>query len=468
MSSTQTAARPALAPTDEEALRRHALAPGKVQVLPRCAIGHFNDFAVWYTPGVAAPCRAIQADPARVYEYTSKGNCIAIVSDGTRVLGLGDIGPAAGLPVMEGKALLFKYLGGVDAIPLCLDTRDPKELIRTVEILAPSFGGINLEDIVSPKCFRILESLRSRLDIPVWHDDQQGSAAVALAGLSNALRVVDKEIGLVRIALIGVGAAGVATYRLLRAAGADPTKIVACDSKGTLHQNRHDIEERREEFAEKWRICRETNGDAVQGGIAEALKGADACIAFARPGPDVIRPEWIREMAKDAIVFACANPIPEIWPRDAREAGARIVGTGRGDFPNQVNNSLIFPALFRGTLDVRARAITDEMALAAAQELAACAAERGLHEESILPRMDEPDLVPRVAVATAMKAQEQGLARVERTREQLRQQAAKVVEQARAATRLLMREGLIPVEPLAGADHGQESRCLDGVRRCAP
>jgi malate dehydrogenase (oxaloacetate-decarboxylating) len=468
MSIIETAERDGVAAPNEEALRRHARARGKVQVLPRCAIRDFSDFAVWYTPGVAAPCRAIRAEPERVYDYTNRGNCIAIVSDGTRVLGLGDIGPEAGLPVMEGKALLFKYLGGVDAVPLCLGTRDPDELIRTVELLAPSFGGINLEDIASPKCFRILEALRSRLEIPVWHDDQQGSAAVALAGLLNALRVVGKAIGRLKIALIGTGAAGVASYRLLRAAGADPAGIVACDSRGTLHGGRHDIEERRGEFAEKWRICRETNAEAVAGGIAEALRGADACIAFARPGPDVIRPEWIRGMAGEAVVFACANPVPEIWPHAAREAGARIVGTGRSDFPNQVNNALAFPAVFRGALDVRARAITDEMALAAAYELAACAAERGLHEGSILPRMDAPDLVPRVAAATAMKAREQGLVRLARTPEQLRKQAAQAVEEARAATRLLMREGLIPVEPPAGPDRGPGPRQPDGGRWCAP
>ena len=430
----------------EQALRWHAHAGGKVQVLPKCAIHDFQDFAVWYTPGVAAPCRAIVAEPERVYDYTNKGNSVAIVSDGTRVLGLGDIGPEAGLPVMEGKALLFKYLGGVDAIPICLGTKEPETVIRVVKALGPSFGGINLEDIAQPKCFRILDALRAEMNIPVWHDDQQGSATVVLAALLNALEIVDKDISRLKVALIGIGAAGVATYRLLTAVGVDPAGIVACDRRGTLHPGRRDLEKHREEFAEKWRICRETNADAVAGGIAEALRKADVCIAFAKPGPGVIQPEWIADMAEGAIVFACANPVPEIWPSDARRAGARIVGTGRSDFPNQVNNSLAFPAIFRGALDVRARTITDEMAIAAARELAACAAERGLREEFILPRMDERDVVVRVAVATAMKAQEQGVARRSQTHEALLSAVSAAIDRARTSTAELMNAGLLPIE----------------------
>ncbi|MDR3632514.1 MAG: NADP-dependent malic enzyme [Isosphaeraceae bacterium] len=469
MSTSEPSARSQVENSAAEALRRHALARGKVQLLPKCAIRDFRDFAVWYTPGVAAPCRAIQAEPDMAYEYTNKGNSIAIISDGTRVLGLGDIGPAAALPVMEGKALLFKYLGGVDAVPLCLGTKDPAEFVRTVRLLAPSFGGINLEDIAQPKCFRILEALRSELDIPVWHDDQQGSAMVVLAGLLGALRIADKSIRRVKIALVGVGAAGVATFRLLRAAGADPARMVACDSKGTLHRHRHDIDAQQHEFAEKWRICVETNAEALEGGIAEALREADVCIAFAKSDPNVIKPEWISSMAGNAIVFACANPIPEIWPDVARSAGARIVGTGRSDFPNQVNNTLAFPGVFRGALDVRASAITDEMTLAAAYELANYAAERGLTEEAILPRMDDPEVVARVA--TAMKAQEQGIAKLARTRAQLRQAAAKAVDNVRRATRLLMQAELIPTE-LHSTAPGQEPvpQLSDGTseepRRC--
>ena len=431
----------------QDALRLHPFYKGKVQTMAKCAIRDFSDFAIWYTPGVAAPCRAIKEDPELVFEHTNKGNCIAVVSDGTRVLGLGDIGPEAGLPVMEGKALLFKYLGGVDAVPICLRTKDPDEFIHTVKLLEPSFGGINLEDIAQPKCFRILDTLRAEMDIPVWHDDQQGTATVLLAGLINALKIVGKEMDKIKIAMIGVGAANVATYRLLKASGVDLGGIVACDSKGTLHPGRHDIEERQEEFADKWRICNETNAERVVGGIAEALRGADVCIAFSRPGPGTIKPEWVKAMAKDAIVFACANPIPEIWPWEAKEAGARIVGTGRSDFPNQLNNSLGFPGIFRGVLDVRARTITDEMAIAAAHELARCAEERGIHEEDIAPRMDEWEVFPREAVATAMKAQEQGIARLKKTRQQLYEEASAIIRQAREATQCLMREGFIPLAP---------------------
>ncbi|MBI3463446.1 MAG: NADP-dependent malic enzyme, partial [Planctomycetes bacterium] len=290
--SPQLASRP-----DVESLRLHACYRGKVQTALKVPIRSFDDFALWYTPGVAAPCRAIHADRELVYEYTNKANTIAIVSDGTRVLGLGNIGPEAGLPVMEGKALLFKYLGGVDAVPLCLNTTDPDELIRAVQHLEPSFGGINLEDICQPKCFRILDELRQKLSIPVWHDDQQGSAVVALAGLMNSLEIVGKRLDRVRIALVGIGAANVAVYRLLVAAGANPAGIIACDSKQTLHPGREDIERQQTVFVDKWRICGESNAEGVVGGIAEALRGADACLAFARPGPEVIRPEWVKTMA---------------------------------------------------------------------------------------------------------------------------------------------------------------------------
>jgi malate dehydrogenase (oxaloacetate-decarboxylating) len=281
------------------------------------------------------------------------------------------------------------------------------------------------------------------MQIPVWHDDQQGSATVLLAGLLNALKVVGKQIGSIKIAMIGMGAANVATYRLLKSAGIEAGAIVACDRGGTLHQQRHDLEMQQQEFPDKWRVCCETNRDAVQGGIEDALRGADVCIAFAGPGPDLIRPEWIEAMNKDAIVFACANPIPEIWPWDAQAAGARIVATGRGDFANQVNNSLGFPGIFRGALDVRARTITNEMAIAAAHELAAFAEERGLNEERIVPRMDQWEVYPRVAVATAMQAQRQGIAALSKPREQLLDDATKLILQARQATELLVRERII-------------------------
>ncbi len=430
----------------EESLRAHALYRGKIQSLPKCPIRGLEDFALWYTPGVAAPCLAIHDDPARVYDYTNKGNSVAIVSNGTRVLGLGDIGPEAGLPVMEGKALLFKYLGGIDAVPLCVGTRDPTAMVETVAALEPSFGGINLEDIAQPGCFSILDRLRPRLNIPVWHDDQQGSATVALAGLLNALDVVGKRLVDIKLAMIGMGAANVATYRLLKASGIATEAIVACDSKGTLHLGRSDIEAARDFYAEKWQVCEETNREKVVGGIAEALRGADACIAFSRPGPGTIEAEWIKAMAPDAIVFACANPVPEIWPQDAKAAGARIAATGRSDFPNQVNNSLGFPGIFRGALDVRARTISDEMAFAAARELAA-AAQVNLGEESILPRMTDWQVPARIAVAVGMQAQEQGLARLNLDHGALYDTALAKIKAARDATQALMRNGLIPPGP---------------------
>lgn len=431
----------------ETAMRLHRYYRGKVQIAAKCPIRDLSDFAVWYTPGVAAPCRAIHTDRDLAYEHTNKANCIAIVSDGTRVLGLGNIGPEAALPVMEGKSLLFKHLGGVDAVPLCLRATDTEELIRTVKCLEPSFGGINLEDISQPKCFQILDRLRAEMEIPVWHDDQQGSATVLLAALSNALKVVGKNLSEIRIAMIGMGAANVATYRLLKASGVDVRRIVACDSRGTLHSDRGDIAKRRVEFRDKWRVSTETNAAGIVGGIADALQGADVCIAFSASGPDVIRAEWVKCMARDSIVFACANPVPEIWPWEAAEAGARVVATGRSDFSNQVNNSLGFPAIFRGTLDVRARTITDEMAIAAARELAQAAQERGITANNILPSMDDWEVFPRVATAVALKAQQQGIARLTKPAEQIYEEARALIQRARFGTQILMREGIIPPVP---------------------
>ena len=436
----------------QEAMRLHPFFKGKIEVMPKCAIRDFRDFAIWYTPGVAAPCRAIQRQPDLVYEHTNKGNSIAIVSDGSRILGLGDIGPEAGLPVMEGKSLLFKYLGGVDAVPLCLRTRDEHELIRTVEILEPSFGGINLEDISQPKCFRVLDRLRSSMRIPVWHDDQQGSATVVLAALLNALKVVGKQLKNVRIAMVGMGAANVATYRLLCAYGGDPAAIVACDRHGILSRARDDLQRQQEVLAEKWQVCQQSNAAQIRGGIEEALQGADVCIAFSSAGPDVIRPEWVKAMARDAILFTCANPVPEIWPWQAKEAGARVVATGRSDMPNQVNNSLGFPAIFRGVLDVRAGQITDGMAIAAALELAQSAESKGLADDYIVPRMDEWEVFPRVAAATAIRAIEQGVAKLSKTRAELYESAAATISRAREATRMLLAQGLIPAPP--EASHG--------------
>ncbi|OYD17164.1 malate dehydrogenase [candidate division WOR-3 bacterium JGI_Cruoil_03_44_89] len=425
----------------EDAMKLHPFYHGKVEVVPKCCVREFSDFGIWYTPGVAQPCRDIQAHPEKVFEHTNKANFVAVISDGTRVLGLGDIGPEAGLPVMEGKALLFKYLGGVDAFPICLDTKDPDKIIETVLTLQPSFGGINLEDISQPKCFYVLDELRKRARIPVWHDDQQGTAAITLAGLINALKVVGKKLNEAKISMVGAGSANTACLRVMIAAGVAPENVIMCDINGILHPGRTD-------FAEtdpRYTFCRTTNGEGRLGGIPEAMKGADVCIAYSKPGPGTIKPEWVKSMAKDPILFTCANPVPEIWPWEAKEAGARVVATGRTDFPNQVNNSIGFPGIFRGTLDVMAKTITDEMCIAAAYELAKCAEDRGISEDYIVPRMDEWEVFPREAVAVAMKGIEQGVTRLKLSREELTKIAEEKIKRAREETRALMKEGFIPL-----------------------
>ena len=430
-----------------DAMIMHEYYRGKMQTVPRAVIRDINDFAIWYTPGVAAPCKAIQADRDKAYEYTSKWNTVAVVSDGTRVLGLGNIGPEAAMPVMEGKAMLFKYLGGVDAVAICLDTKDPEEIIRTVKIIQPSFGGINLEDIENPKCFHILDTLRKECRIPVWHDDQQGTAAVTLAGIVNALKVVGKDMKKVRVTMIGVGAANVAIIRLMLAAGFKQENMIIVDSKATLHSGRKDLEEKQAENPYKWDLAKRTNPDKLEGGIAEALVGCDVVISLSTPDPDTIKPAWIKKMNKNGIGFFCANPLPEIWPWDAKEAGLRVVATGRSDFPNQVNNSIGFPAIFRGTLDVKARTITDEMCIAAAYELAKFAEEQGLSDEHIVPSMADTEVFVREAVAVGMKAIEQGVARENMTREELTKRSGKMIRDARQTVETLMKTGMIPPAP---------------------
>jgi malate dehydrogenase (oxaloacetate-decarboxylating) len=437
----------------EDAMRLHPFYQGKVQIAPKAVIRDFDDFAIWYSPGVAAPCRDIHARPENVFEHTNKGNTVAIVSDGTRVLGLGDIGPEAALPVMEGKALLFKYLGGVDAVPVCLDTKDPYRIMLAVKLIQPTFGGVNLEDISQPKCFRVLDMLRTdpEVRIPVWHDDQQGTATVILAGVFNALKIVGKKIEDIKVSLIGTGAANVATLRLLIASGVQWRNVYACDSKGLLHPGRKDIEARKIEYVDKWRICQKSNAEGRIGGSDEAMRGTDVCVALSKPGPGTILPEWVSAMDEEAIIFPGANPIPEIWPWEAKEAGARIVGTGRSDFPNQVNNSLVFPAVFRGVLDVRATTITDDMAIAAAREIALFAEERGIDEDNIMPTMDEWELFPREAVAVALKAQEQGVARVRLSGDELYNMAKAKIQQAQDMIQVLMEKEIIPPAPTEGA-----------------
>jgi malate dehydrogenase (oxaloacetate-decarboxylating) len=431
----------------EDAMVLHPFYRGKIETVLKCCVRTFQDFAIWYTPGVAAPCRAIEKDPELVYEYTNKWNTVAVVSDGTRVLGLGDIGPKAGLPVMEGKALLYKYLGGVDGMPLMLDTKDPDKIIETVLMLQPGIGGVNLEDISNPKCFYILDTLREKAEIPIWHDDQQGTATVTLAGLINALRVVGKKMSEVSIAFVGSGASNVACSRLIFGWGGNPERCFVVDSKGILGKHRKDLEMKKAEYVDKWRLCQITNAEGREGDIAEAMRGADVCIALSKPGPDVVKPEWVSTMAKDAIVFACANPVPEIWPWEAKAAGARIVATGRSDFPNQVNNSLGFPGIFRGALDVRARTITDEMCFAAAEALADHIGNR-LDEEHIIPDMDDWEVFPREAAAVAMKAQELGVARLKKNYDELYQSAHTIIRRSRDLTQMMMKEQFIPQAPV--------------------
>jgi len=427
----------------KDAMKLHSDYRGKMQTMLKCQLRNLDDFAIYYTPGVAEPCRAIQADEARMGELTNQWNTIAVVSDCTRVLGLGDIGPKAGYPVMEGKCLLFKYLGGVDAVPICLDTKAPDEIIQAVKWLQPSFAGINLEDIASPKCFYILDRLRAEAEIPVWHDDQQGTATVMLAGLMNALKIVGKKISEVKIVFNGFGAANTANFKLLSKYGAKEHNCLVVDIKGIFHKGMKDIEVRKEEFPHWWQICQITNPERKTGNLTEALKGADVLISYSRSGPGVISPEQIKLMAKDAICFVCANPIPEIWPWEAKEAGVKIVATGRSDFPNQINNSIGFPAIFRGVLDVQAKTITDEMCIAAAESLAKYAEERGINEENIVARMDEREAYVREAVAVGMKAQELGIARLKVSADKLRKKAETMIASAQGQADALVRDGYI-------------------------
>jgi malate dehydrogenase (oxaloacetate-decarboxylating) len=426
-----------------DAPRLHKFYKGKMGIALKCRIRDFNDFAIWYTPGVAAVCKEIAADKQKVYEYTNKWNSVAVISDGTRVLGLGDIGPEGGLPVMEGKGILYKYLGGVDAFPICLDEKDPDKIIEIGRALQPSFGGFNLEDIAQPKCFRILDELRAKCEIPVWHDDQQGTACVTVAGLINALKIVKKNIAEVKITMVGAGASGINIAHQIMLAGANGANMLLVDSKGILSRDRADRDNLQKNFKEKWDMCLRTNPTGKLGGIADAIKGIDVLVSASTPGPGTIKPEWVATMAKDAIVFAEANPIPEIWPWEAKEAGARIVATGRSDFPNQVNNSLGFPGIFRGALDVRAKTITDGMCIAAARELAKVAEDKGLHEDYIIPNMDEWEVFPREAVAVGTKAIEEGVARFNFPADVRFKMAEEIIRSSREDVRKKMREGVI-------------------------
>ena len=444
------------------ALEAHRFYGGKIQVLPRASLPGFQWFNAWYTPGVSAVSTGIRDEADESFELSWRGNVVAVVSDSTRVLGDGDVSPPGGLGVMEGKAFLMKVLGGVDAVPICMDSRnaagkpDPEILIDFVRRLAPSFGAVNLEDISQPNCFRVLDALRENCDIPVWHDDAQGTGCVTLAGLLNALKVAGKELRDCRIVFFGAGASNTTIARLILLAGADPAKVAMFDSRGGLHKGRADIEADAR-YYRKWEICQTTNPDRIAD-VATALRGADALISLSQPGPDVIKPEWVRTMARNAIVFACANPVPEIYPYAAKEAGALVVATGRGDFPNQVNNSLGFPGILKGALLVRAKKITDAMAIAAAETIAGFAERQGLAPDRIMPLMTDEAVFSETAAAVARQAAADGVARRALAPEQVQEKARKDIAEAHRALDLLMTSGLIPPPPEA-----MIRRCLDAA-----
>ena len=386
----------------EKALEFHRVHRGKIEVVSKAPVTTMAELSVAYTPGVAEPCRKIHEDVNRVYEYTTKGNMVAVVTDGSAVLGLGDIGPMAGLPVMEGKAVLFKEFAGIDAFPICLDTKDPDTIVETVVMIAPGFGGINLEDISAPRCFDIEERLKKRLDIPVMHDDQHGTAVVVLSAVINALKVTGKRIEEIKVVMSGAGAAGTAIAKMLLSAGV--RDMICCDINGIIHAGRPENDWALEKLAEV------TNTDGMKGSLADAIKGRDLFIGVSAAG--IVKKEMVQSMNSDSIVFAMANPVPEIMPDLAREAGAKIVATGRSDFPNQVNNCLGFPGIFKGALMVRASDINEEMKLAAAYAIAALVADKDLGTECIITHAFDKRVVEEVSRAVADAARKTGVARI--------------------------------------------------------
>ncbi len=431
--------------------KAHKLYGGKIQTVPKAPVPGFNWFNVWYTPGVSKISTTIRDDNDASFQLSNRGNFVAVVSDSTRVLGDGDCTPPGGLGVMEGKAFLMKYLGGVDGVALCVDStnekgeKDPDKIIEFVKMVQPSFGAINLEDISQPNCYKVLDTLREECDIPVWHDDAQGTACVTLAGLLNALKLVNKKISEVKIVMLGAGASNATIARLIIADGADPKNMTIFDSKGSLNSDREDIKADKR-FYRKWELCEATNPDKIDD-FAEAMKGADVLIALSKPGPDTVKPEWIKAMGEKSIVFTCANPVPEIYPYAAKEAGAYIVATGRGDFPNQVNNSLGFPGILKGALMVRARKITDNMAIAAAHSLADYAEKKGISPENIVPTMDDADVFPVESADVAMQAIKDGVARIEMTWEEAYEIARNDIKYSRDMTKKLTDEGYIKAPP---------------------
>jgi malate dehydrogenase (oxaloacetate-decarboxylating) len=439
-------------------LEAHRFYGGKMQTMPQCRLSGLNWLNVWFTPGVSKISTTIRDDRDSSFALSNRGNLVAIVSDSTRVLGDGDCTPPGGLGVMEGKAMIMKYLGGVDAVSLCVDSRgpngknDPEKIIEFVKMVQHSFGAINLEDISQPNCFRVLDELREVCDIPVWHDDAQGTACITLAGLLNALKLAGKKLSEAKIVLLGAGASNTTIARLILADGGDPAKMVVFDSKGSLHLGREDIKGDPRNYR-KWELCERTNPGRAPS-VEAAMKGADVLIALSTPGPDTVKREWVRSMAPKAIVFACANPVPEIWPYAAKEEGAFIVATGRGDFPNQVNNSVCFPGILKGALLVRAKKITDGMAIRCAHSIADFSEKRGITPDNIIATMEETEVFAQEAADVAEQAIKEGVARIKLTWDEVYQKAGKDIKATRSLVKDLQKLGHIqeaPVEMLENA-----------------
>jgi malate dehydrogenase (oxaloacetate-decarboxylating) len=434
-------------------MEAHQFYGGKMQTVPKCGIYGLNWFNVWYTPGVSKISTTIRDNNDASFSLTNRGNLVAVVSDSTRVLGDGDCTPPGGLGVMEGKAMIMKYLGGVDSVALCVDSRgkdgknDPDKIIEFVKMAQHSFGAINLEDISQPNCFKVLDELREACDIPVWHDDAQGTACVTLAGLLNALKLAGKKLSEVKIVLLGAGASNTTIARLIITDGGDPAKIIMFDTKGGLHAGREDIKKDPRNYR-KWELCEKTNPHRITA-MEEAMKGADVLIALSTPGPDTVKREWIRAMAPKAIVFTCANPVPEIWPYAAKEEGAFIVATGRGDFPNQVNNSICFPGILKGALMVRAKKITDGMAIRCAHSIADFSEKRGITPDNIIATMEETDVFAVEAADVAQQAIKEGVARLKLTWDQVHGRATADIAASRALVEDMKKLGHIK-EPPAG------------------
>lgn len=442
----------------------HRFYNGKMQTLPKAPVYGFNWFNVWYTPGVSAVSTSIRDDNDQSFYLSNRANLVAVVSDSTRVLGDGDCTAPGGLGVMEGKAMLMKYLGGVDSVPLCIESRDENgehqadKMIDFVKMVQHSFGAINLEDISQPNCYKVLDVLREECNIPVWHDDAQGTACVTLAGLINALKIVNKKMEDIKVVLYGAGAANTTIARLMITDGVDPKNMIIFDTKGTLHKNRTDIRDDKR-FYRKWELCESTNPNCIEV-EEEAFKGADVLVALSKPGPDTIKPEWISLMAEKSVVFACANPVPEIYPYKAKEAGAYVVATGRGDFPNQVNNSICFPAILKGTLLVSASKITDNMAICAAHSIANYAEEKlGISADKIMPTMMDTDMFPAVAADVAMQAIKEGVARKQRTWQEVYDIAKKDIEETHQLVDYFQKEGYIQEFPAEEIENLMKEVC---------